>query len=48
MIQGCRNNGGCQHVLKFGFRQGDNAPLALVELMDRPEPSEATEPVTAE
>jgi len=27
-------------VLKFGFRQGDNAPMALVELMDRP--AEAT------
>ena len=25
---------------KFGFRQGDNAPMALIELMDRP--AEAT------
>ena len=32
-------NGGYLRILKFGFRQGDNAPLALVELMDRPEPS---------
>ncbi|MDZ4201814.1 MAG: 50S ribosomal protein L17 [Gallionella sp.] len=33
-------NGGYLRVLKFGFRQGDNAPMALVELMDRP--AEAT------
>jgi large subunit ribosomal protein L17 len=26
-------------ILKFGFRQGDNAPMALVELVDRPEPA---------
>ncbi len=30
--------GGYTRVLKFGFRQGDNAPMALVELVDRPEP----------
>jgi len=24
-------------ILKFGFRHGDNAPMALVELVDRPE-----------
>ncbi len=29
-------NGGYLRVLKFGFRQGDNAPMALVELMDHP------------
>jgi len=29
--------GGYLRILKFGFRQGDNAPMALVELMDRPE-----------
>jgi large subunit ribosomal protein L17 len=34
-------NGGYLRILKWGFRQGDNAPMALVELMDRPEPSEA-------
>ncbi len=34
-------NGGYLRILKFGFRIGDNAPMALVELMDRPEPSEA-------
>ena len=30
-------NGGYLRILKFGFRQGDNAPMAYVELMDRPE-----------
>jgi large subunit ribosomal protein L17 len=30
-------NGGYLRILKFGFRQGDNAPVALVELLDRPE-----------
>ena len=34
-------NGGYLRILKFGFRKGDNAPMAVVELMDRPEPSEA-------
>ena len=33
-------NGGYLRVLKFGFRQGDNAPMALVELMDRPADAE--------
>jgi large subunit ribosomal protein L17 len=33
--------GGYLRILKFGFRDGDNAPMALVELMDRPEPTEA-------
>jgi large subunit ribosomal protein L17 len=30
-------NGGYLRILKAGFRNGDNAPLALVELLDRPE-----------
>lgn len=30
-------NGGYLRILKFGFRDGDNAPMALVELLDRPE-----------
>ncbi len=30
-------NGGYLRILKFGFRVGDNAPLALVELVDRPD-----------
>ncbi len=33
-------NGGYLRILKFGFRQGDNAPMALVELVDRPIPAE--------
>lgn len=33
--------GGYIRILKFGFRNGDNAPMALVELVDRPEISEA-------
>ena len=33
-------NGGYSRILKFGFRKGDNAPMALVELLDRPEPVE--------
>ena len=33
--------GGYLRILKFGFRQGDNAPMALVELVDRPAPAEA-------
>ena len=34
-------NGGYLRILKSGFRQGDNAPMAIVELMDRPAPVEA-------
>jgi large subunit ribosomal protein L17 len=30
-------NGGYLRILKTGFRKGDNAPLALVMLMDRPD-----------
>jgi len=30
--------GGYLRILKFGFRLGDNAPMAQVELMDRAEP----------
>jgi large subunit ribosomal protein L17 len=33
-------DGGYLRILKFGFRVGDNAPMALVELVDRPEVSE--------
>jgi large subunit ribosomal protein L17 len=36
-------NGGYLRILKFGFRQGDNAPMALVELMDRPDEVVAAE-----
>jgi large subunit ribosomal protein L17 len=38
--------GGYLRILKFGFRHGDNAPMALVELLDRPEVEET--PVVAE
>lgn len=41
-------NGGYLRILKCGFRQGDNAPMALVELVDRPQLEEASEVVTAE
>lgn len=41
--------GGYLRILKCGFRSGDNAPMAIVELMDRPEASVNTQkPVTAE
>jgi large subunit ribosomal protein L17 len=33
--------GGYLRILKFGFRHGDNAPMALVELVDRPAVEEA-------
>lgn len=29
--------GGYLRILKYGFRNGDNAPMALVELVDRPD-----------
>ena len=35
--------GGYLRILKCGFRVGDNAPMAFVELVDRPENSEAVE-----
>ena len=34
-----KRNGGYLRILKTGFRKGDNAPLALVTLMDRPGPA---------
>jgi len=37
-----KRNGGYLRILKFGFRNGDNASMALVQLMDRPEPKEET------
>lgn len=36
-------NGGYLRILKNGFRQGDNAPMALIELVDRPEEAAASE-----
>ncbi len=35
--------GGYVRILKYGFRVGDNAPMALVELVDRPAGEEATQ-----
>jgi large subunit ribosomal protein L17 len=42
-----KRNGGYLRILKHGFRQGDNAPMALVELMDRPEPAQGNAAVEA-
>ena len=38
-----QRNGGYLRVLKFGFRDGDNAPMALVEMLDRPQDDNAAE-----
>jgi large subunit ribosomal protein L17 len=41
--------GGYLRILKFGFRAGDTAPMALVQLVDRPETGvEATAEAAAE
>jgi len=36
-------NGGYLRILKMGFRVGDNAPMAFVELVDRPTDSQGAE-----
>jgi large subunit ribosomal protein L17 len=40
--------GGYIRILKMGFRVGDNAPMAFVELVDRPEVTSAEDAPTAE
>ena len=35
--------GGYLRILKYGFRVGDKAPMAIVELVDRPEASDTAE-----
>jgi large subunit ribosomal protein L17 len=40
--------GGYIRILKCGFRTGDNAPMAYVELVDRPEVDEVVETEEAE
>jgi len=41
-----KRNGGYLRILKSGFRKGDNAPMALVELLDRPAAPEEAEAKT--
>ena len=41
-------SGGYLRILKMGFRIGDNAPMAYVELMDRPETGDSAEAPTVE
>ena len=36
-------NGGYLRILKCGFRDGDNAPMAFVELLDQPAQAEIAE-----
>jgi large subunit ribosomal protein L17 len=40
-------NGGYTRILKFGFRTGDKAPMALFELVDRVIVEEKSEEKTA-
>ena len=40
-------NGGYLRILKFGFRPGDNAPMALVEMVDRAPGAEIVEDAAA-
>ncbi|MDR2451371.1 MAG: 50S ribosomal protein L17 [Candidatus Accumulibacter sp.] len=35
-------NGGYLRILKCGFRDGDNAPMAFVELLDQPAEEDST------
>lgn len=40
--------GGYLRILKCGFRDGDNAPMAIVELVDRPQRETASQPQSAD
>lgn len=40
--------GGYTRILKFGYRVGDNAPMAIIELVDRPDVDESTNVSTTE
>ena len=40
-------NGGYLRILKCGFRDGDNAPMAWVELLDRPQEDAISKEVAA-
>jgi large subunit ribosomal protein L17 len=43
-----KRNGGYLRILKVGFRNGDNAPMALVSLLDRPDTEADTKPAAEE
>jgi len=43
-----KRKGGYLRILKIGFRNGDNAPLALVTLLDRAGQTETQTPPAAE